>query len=254
MNGRQWVKDHLFKGRPDGGDQAAGSVAEVLRILNATPGVRAAEPMPAAEIERLLEPWLGAAASLSDLPVPALISVTLDAAAPPDLNSLSRRIAEAAPGAELNRHVVVVGFEEVGQLICLMLDKANIPYVAVDQDIGGVRKGRQLGNKVYFGDMQDTTASPAGDREALDSGDIIGGRYLAVGSIELDYLAFGNFGAAIFVDTGNADNDFLPSLKTGAGVGLRWRSPVGMLRLDVAHPFDDKHEDFRIHVSIGPEL
>jgi glutathione-regulated potassium-efflux system protein KefB len=69
--------------------------------------------------------------------------------------------AEAEPGAELNRHVVVVGFEEVGQLICLMLDKANIPYVAVDQDIGVVRKGRQLGNKVYFGDMQDTTAQEA---------------------------------------------------------------------------------------------
>lgn len=69
--------------------------------------------------------------------------------------------AEAEPGAELNRHVVVVGFEEVGQLICLMLEKANIPYVAVDQDINVVRKGRQLGNKVYFGDMQDTTAQEA---------------------------------------------------------------------------------------------
>ena len=69
--------------------------------------------------------------------------------------------AEAEPDAGLNRHVVVVGFEEVGQLICLMLDKANIPYVAVDQDIGVVRKGRQLGIKVYFGDMQDTTAQEA---------------------------------------------------------------------------------------------
>lgn len=86
------------------------------------------------------------------------------------------------------------------------------------------------------------------------SGDIVGGRYLAVGSIELDYLFAGNFGAALFIDTGNADNDFLPSLKTGAGAGLRWRSPVGMLRLDVAHPFNDKHNDYRIHVSIGPEL
>jgi translocation and assembly module TamA len=87
-----------------------------------------------------------------------------------------------------------------------------------------------------------------------DSGDIVGGRYLAVGSVELDYLFAGNFGAAVFVDSGNADNDFLPSPKTGAGIGLRWRSPVGMLRLDVAHPFDDKHSDYRIHVSIGPEL
>jgi len=87
-----------------------------------------------------------------------------------------------------------------------------------------------------------------------DSGDIVGGRYLAVGSLELDYLFIGNFGAAVFVDSGNADDNFFPSLKTGAGAGLRWRSPVGMLRVDVAHPFDDEHDDYRIHISIGPEL
>jgi translocation and assembly module TamA len=87
-----------------------------------------------------------------------------------------------------------------------------------------------------------------------DSGDIVGGRYLAVGSVELDYLFAGDFGAALFVDSGNADDNFLPSLKTGAGVGLRWRSPVGMLRVDVAHPFVDSDDSYRLHISIGPEL
>ena len=88
-----------------------------------------------------------------------------------------------------------------------------------------------------------------------ESGDIVGGRYLATGSLELDYLFVGKFGGAVFIDTGNADDDFLPSLEVGAGVGLRWSSPVGMLRVDVAHPFDrDSNDDYRIHVSIGPEL
>lgn len=87
-----------------------------------------------------------------------------------------------------------------------------------------------------------------------DSGDVIGGRYLAVGSIELDYLFAGKFGAAIFVDSGNADDNFLPSLKTGAGVGFRWKSPVGMLRIDVAHPFTDTDNNYRFHISIGPDL
>ena len=86
------------------------------------------------------------------------------------------------------------------------------------------------------------------------SGDIIGGRYLVVGSIEFDYLFMGDFGAAVFVDSGNADDNIVPSLKTGAGIGLRWRSPVGMLRFDIAHPFDDSSNDYRIHISIGPEL
>lgn len=86
------------------------------------------------------------------------------------------------------------------------------------------------------------------------SGDVVGGKYLAVGSIELDYLFVGNFGAAVFVDSGNAADDFLPSPKTGAGIGFRWRSPVGMLRVDIAHPFDDSDHDFRLHISIGPTL
>jgi len=86
------------------------------------------------------------------------------------------------------------------------------------------------------------------------SGDVVGGQYLAVGSIELDYLFFGNFGAAAFVDSGNASDQFLPSPKTGAGIGFRWRSPVGMLRIDVAHPFDDSNDNYRLHISIGPTL
>jgi len=86
------------------------------------------------------------------------------------------------------------------------------------------------------------------------SGDVVGGQYLAVGSIEMDYLFVGNFGAAVFVDSGNAADDFLPSLKTGAGIGFRWRSPVGMLRIDIAHPFDDGNDGYRLHISIGPSL
>jgi len=86
------------------------------------------------------------------------------------------------------------------------------------------------------------------------SGDVVGGQYLAIGSIELDYLLVGNFGAAVFVDSGNAADDFLPSPKTGAGIGFRWRSPVGMLRIDVAHPFDDGRDGYRLHITIGPSL
>ncbi len=86
------------------------------------------------------------------------------------------------------------------------------------------------------------------------SGEVVGGRYLAVGSLEMDYLLVGNFGAAVFVDAGNADDTFLPHLKVGAGIGFRWRSPVGMLRVDVAHPFDDPDNDYRLHISIGPDL
>lgn len=86
-------------------------------------------------------------------------------------------------------------------------------------------------------------------------GDDIGGRYLAVGSIETDYNFYKKFYLAAFVDSGavaNAIGDM--DFKTGVGVGLRWESPVGMIRLDLAHPLDDPDTSVRIHFSIGPAL
>jgi translocation and assembly module TamA len=85
------------------------------------------------------------------------------------------------------------------------------------------------------------------------AGDTIGGRYLLAGGIEADYRVYGDFGAAVFFDAGDAFND-TPDPKLGAGVGFRWFSPVGMVRLDFAHPFDDPDDDFRFHLSIGPDL
>ncbi|WP_147460957.1 BamA/TamA family outer membrane protein, partial [Pseudomonas savastanoi] len=41
--------------------------------------------------------------------------------------------------------------------------------------------------------------------------------------------------------------------KTGVGFGVRWVSPVGPLRLDLAHALDDDG-GIRLHFSMGPEL
>src|SRR5690606_5627833 len=76
-------------------------------------------------------------------------------------------------------------------------------------------------------------------------GDVIGGERLIAGSVELEHLFYGNYGAAVFVDAGDAFVDS-PDVQVGAGVGFRWRSPVGMVRFDVAHPFDDPDDDYRI--------
>lgn len=53
--------------------------AIVLDRLRSHSGVRAAEPVPAEETARLLEPWLGPEANVgTQLPIPALIDVTVD--------------------------------------------------------------------------------------------------------------------------------------------------------------------------------
>jgi translocation and assembly module TamA len=85
-------------------------------------------------------------------------------------------------------------------------------------------------------------------------GDRIGGRYMVAGSLEYQYSIAQKWRVATFVDQGNSFNSLeLPSLKTGVGVGIRWVSPVGPIRLDLAHALDDDG-GIRLHFSMGPEL
>ncbi|WP_060507516.1 autotransporter assembly complex family protein [Pseudomonas sp. NBRC 111124] len=85
-------------------------------------------------------------------------------------------------------------------------------------------------------------------------GDRIGGRYLVAGSVEYQYSLAEKWRVATFIDQGNAFNTLeLPSLKTGVGIGVRWVSPVGPLRLDLAKALDDDG-GIRLHFSMGPEL
>ncbi|WP_092403194.1 MULTISPECIES: autotransporter assembly complex family protein [unclassified Pseudomonas] len=85
-------------------------------------------------------------------------------------------------------------------------------------------------------------------------GDRIGGRYMVAGSLEYQYSIAQKWRLATFVDQGNSFNSLeLPSLKTGVGVGVRWVSPVGPIRLDLAHALDDDG-GIRLHFSMGPEL
>jgi translocation and assembly module TamA len=87
-------------------------------------------------------------------------------------------------------------------------------------------------------------------------GNVIGGANKLVGSLEFDVQVFGNWSAAVFVDSGNAFNSFSDmSLKTSVGGGIRWYSPLGPVRLDVGVPLEnDAPDSWRIHVSLGPDL
>lgn len=85
-------------------------------------------------------------------------------------------------------------------------------------------------------------------------GDHIGGRYMIAGTAEYQYSFAPKWRAAAFVDQGNAFNDLaLPSLKTGVGLGIRWVSPVGPIRVDLARGLDEGG-GLRVHFSMGPEL
>ncbi len=86
-----------------------------------------------------------------------------------------------------------------------------------------------------------------------DDGDFVGGKHLTVASLEYDYRFKDSWAVAIFTDSGSAYNDS-PDFQYSAGVGLRWISPIGPIRFDVAVPIDNPENDFRIHISLGPDL
>ncbi len=86
-----------------------------------------------------------------------------------------------------------------------------------------------------------------------ENGEVVGGRKLLTGSIELDGLIRPNWSLAAFVDSGSAFDD-KPEFSTGVGLGIRWYSPLGPLRFDLAHPLDDPNREFRVHISLGTDL
>lgn len=87
-----------------------------------------------------------------------------------------------------------------------------------------------------------------------DVGEVIGARHLMTASLETDYEFRPHWRVAAFTDAGNAFNDISEPLKFGAGIGLRWQSPIGPIRIDLAHGFSRPGDQIRLHITIGPDL
>jgi translocation and assembly module TamA len=87
-----------------------------------------------------------------------------------------------------------------------------------------------------------------------DQGEVTGGRHLAVGSVELDYEVVDKWRVAAFADAGNAFDDVNEPLERGAGIGIRYQTPVGPIRVDIANAISDPDRSWRLHVTFGPDL
>jgi len=84
---------------------------------------------------------------------------------------------------------------------------------------------------------------------------VIGGNSLVIASATVEHYFTPRWGIATFVDAGNAFNGTNVHPKIGTGIGVRWRSPVGLIRVDVGTPINDtQHHGVELHLVIGPDL
>lgn len=163
-------------------------------------------------------------------------------------------------------------------------DRSFLQFYSRAKYIKGLTRGRLLfRTEVGLTDIEDVTLLPAsvrffaggdasvrgydykslgpvGDNELTGEPEVQGGKNLLVTSLEYDYrLQDSNWVVAAFYDVGNAVNENNFEFKSGAGVGIRWVSPIGPIRIDVAKALDpikpdDPTKGWRLHISMGPDL
>lgn len=89
-----------------------------------------------------------------------------------------------------------------------------------------------------------------------DDGELLGGRSYVVASAEVRVNVTETIGIVPFLDVGTVSRDALPDfsdVRAGAGVGLRYATPFGPIRLDVAVPLNpyENGDSFGIYAGIG---
>lgn len=107
---------------------------------------------------------------------------------------------------------------------------------------GGDRSIRGYG----FREVGPSTIGSDGKKYAL------GAKNVLTGSAEFEHYFNNEWGAAVFVDAGDAF-DNTPDIHTGVGFGVRWRSPVGPVRVDIARGLNDPDSDYEIYLNIGAD-
>lgn len=130
-----------------------------------------------------------------------------------------------------------------------------------------ISRNTQLISRIEAGMVSGSTSVPAtylfragGDQSVrgyafqslgIDNGNaVLGGRVLLTGSTEIIQWLTKSWGAAAFLDFGNAANTWQDyEAAYGYGLGVRWRSPVGPVGLDIA--YGEKTDEYRLHFNLG---
>jgi translocation and assembly module TamA len=82
----------------------------------------------------------------------------------------------------------------------------------------------------------------------------VGGAYLALTSLEWEYRIKSPFGVSTFIDAGNAFRGHDDTIEAGAGIGIRWHTAIGPLKVDLAKPLTKAANSVRLHITFGTGL
>lgn len=132
-------------------------VGQVTQYLEKQPGIRATKPLSAEENTRLLEPWLGRADVLKELPVPRLVALEVDRSNPPDFEAIRKTLAAQYKGATLDDHrhwqaqirAVTRSFA-LGGLAILMLVGAATTAIIVSATKSALSANREIVEVLHF--------------------------------------------------------------------------------------------------------
>jgi translocation and assembly module TamA len=86
-----------------------------------------------------------------------------------------------------------------------------------------------------------------------EAGNVVGGRHLLFGSVEVERRVWGRVALATFVDAGNAFNNFDEGVEASVGLGVNVRTPIGTVRIGAARSVTESR-GMRFHLSIRPDL
>ena len=154
---------------------------------------------------------------------------------------------------------------------------ASVSYGQANLDLKGIRGGKsphRLIGRVHVGhtwsdQFRELPASIryyAGGAQSIRgygyesltphdaNGEPIGGNSILESTAEYDYRLHHSWAVATFYDYGGALESASDPLSSGAGIGIRWLSPVGMIRLDYAWALSRDGTPTEVHFMIGPDL
>ena len=129
----------------------------------------------------------------------------------------------------------------------IMLNAASCPIPLSERFFAGGRSTHRAYGRDDLGIEGDT----------LDGSTPVGGTGLALVNLDYRFPVYGSFGGVVFLDSGNVWGDWrdirLDKFKTGVGLGVRYASPVGPIRVEIGWKLDRAKGEspYEVYFSFG---